>query len=83
MEHGYGGLTAVSGWEPPIVNHGSGLQPVASALVPGGIIICVTWGLCWTGDTAGLWRIPETGGLWRYLKPETGGLWQNLQPFET
>ena len=38
MERGYGGLTTVSGWEPPIVNPGSGLQPVASALVPGGIM---------------------------------------------
>ena len=38
MERGYGGLTTVTDWEPPIVNHGSGLQPVASALVPGGIM---------------------------------------------
>ena len=38
MERGYGGLTTVTDWEPPIVNHGSGLQPVARALVPGGIM---------------------------------------------
>ncbi len=38
MERGYGGLTTVSGGEPPLVNHGSGLQPVANALVPGGIM---------------------------------------------
>ena len=66
MERGYGGLTTVSGWEPPIVNHGSGLQPVASALVPGGIMAlpsftelgqCKTYILFYSG---GSHAVPKT-----------------------